>query len=132
MFTVWLLLPIAGRQGGRPPFRGPWACCGLHEVPPRVVGEPQAELLVGTGHLGGFGIAQIPGDVRTHFDQGLDLVAGESGRAGGRLAKLGLGGEPLGLGQGDPFADLLGVAAGVEGGPVAGHASAYSAGNRHR
>jgi hypothetical protein len=89
----------------------------LHEVPPWVVGEPQAELLVGTGHLGGFGIAQIPGDIRALFDQGLHLLAGEGGRAGGRLAQLSLGGEPLSLGLSDPLADLLGVAADVEGGP---------------
>jgi hypothetical protein len=83
-----------------------------------VVGEPQAELLVGPGHLGGFCVAQVPGDVRAFFDQGLDLLAGEGGRAGCRLAQLGLGREPLGLGLGDPLADLLRIATGIEGGPV--------------
>jgi hypothetical protein len=42
-----------------------------------VVGEPQAELLVGLGHLGGLGVAQVPGDVRAFFDQGPDLLAGD-------------------------------------------------------
>jgi hypothetical protein len=72
-----------------------------------VVGESQAELLVGLGYLGGFGVAQVPGDV-AFFNYGLDLLAGQGGRACGRLAQLGLGGEPLGLGLGDPLAYLLG------------------------
>jgi hypothetical protein len=86
-----------------------------------VAGKPQAELLVGPAHLGGLGVAQVPGGVRAFFDQGLDLLADEGVPAGGRLAQPGLGGEPLGLGLRDPLADLLGIAAGIEGSPVAAH-----------
>jgi hypothetical protein len=46
---------------------------------------------------------------------------GESCRASGGLAQLCLGGQRVGLGLGDPLADLLGIAAGVERRAVAGH-----------
>jgi hypothetical protein len=68
-----------------PVFAGLGPAVACTRFLPGVAGEPQAELLVGPGHLGGFGVAQAPGDVRAFFDQGLnpadDLVPGKSGIA---------------------------------------------------
>jgi hypothetical protein len=77
-----------------------------------VVGEPQAELAVGTGHVGRVRVSRVSGDVGAPFDQLLDLLTGQGGLAGG-LAAFGLGLEALSLGVGDPPADLLRIAASV-------------------
>jgi hypothetical protein len=68
-----------------------------------VVGEPQAELAVDASHVSGFGALQVVGDVCALFDHGLDLLAGEGSRRRSPV-QLGLGGQPLGFGFGDPFA----------------------------
>jgi hypothetical protein len=82
-----------------------------------MVGEPQAEPAVSRGYVGRVGVAQVPGDVRALLDDRLDLLAAEGCRAPGGVVQFGLGGQPLGLGLGDPRAYLLGVATGVERGP---------------
>jgi len=58
------------------------------------------------------------GDLSCFCDQGCDLLAGQPVGAGG-LAQLSFGGEPLGLGFGDPARDLVQVCAGVDEGLVA-------------
>jgi hypothetical protein len=88
-------------------------------LPLWVVGESQAELVVGGGHVADVSVAEVCGNVRALFDEFLDLLAGQGGGAGG-LAQVCLGLEALGFSLGDPLADLFGIAPRVERGSVAG------------
>jgi hypothetical protein len=85
-----------------------------------VVSQPEPELAIDLCLVARVGVVDDLGDVGQCGDDVTDLFAGEPLAAGAVLAQPGLGEGLLGLGLGDPLADDLWIAAGVEGGPVGG------------
>jgi hypothetical protein len=92
----------------------------VHRLRLRVVRQPQAELAVDLGLVGGVSVAEHCDDVLEGPDQRGDLCVGHPAWCGGlRRVQIVFGPCPFGLRLGDPAADDRGVGSGVEGCPVA-------------
>ncbi|XBT79773.1 hypothetical protein ABIH81_19125 [Micromonospora sp. HUAS YX12] len=91
-----------------------------HRLRFRLVVQPESELPVDLGFVGGVGVAEHGGDVAERVHQGRDLCSAQPARGGSRDGpKFGFRAGAFGLGLGDPVGDHCWVSAGVEGGAVA-------------
>ncbi|MGK5677328.1 hypothetical protein ACSNOB_31455 [Micromonospora sp. URMC 106] len=85
-----------------------------------MVGEPERELPVDLGLVGGVGVAENGGDVAERRRQARDFCSGHSARAGAcHRAETCFDAGAFGLGLGDPSGDDSRVGYGVEGCSVA-------------
>ncbi|MDG4782480.1 hypothetical protein O7614_22730 [Micromonospora sp. WMMD961] len=92
----------------------------VHRLRFGVVCQPQAELAVDLGFVGGIRVAEHGDDVPEGVNQRGDLCLGHSAWCGGGpRVQLGFGSGPFSLCLGYPVADDRGVGAGVEGRSVA-------------